>query len=103
MSEDLKKQLRQLEEELSHRLQRITSDLKSERSSDFAEQVTERENDDVLHGLQLETAAALAQIRQALRQVDAGTYGICESCGEEISSERLKVMPFATRCINCAD
>ncbi len=103
MSENLKQQLQLLEEELSHRLERITSDLTSDHSADFAEQVTERENDDVLHGLQLETAAALTQIRQALRQVEEGTYGICESCGEEIGAERLKVMPFATRCIHCAE
>lgn len=103
MSNDLKQQLQQLEDELSHRLERITSDLASDHSADFAEQVTERENDDVLHGLQLETAAALTQVRQALRQVNDGSYGTCESCGEEISPERLKVMPFATRCIRCAE
>ena len=102
MSEDLKQQLQALEEELSHRFERISGDLKSDHSADFAEQVTERENDEVLLGLQRETSEALLQIRQALRQVDDGSYGICESCGKEIGAERLKAMPFATRCIHCA-
>ena len=103
MSDDLKQQLQLLEEELSHRLERISGDLASDHSADFAEQVTERENDEVLQGLQLETDAALTQIRGALRKVEEGAYGICESCGKEIGAERLKVMPFATRCIHCAE
>ncbi|MEN8212748.1 MAG: TraR/DksA C4-type zinc finger protein [Pseudomonadota bacterium] len=103
MSDDIKQQLQRLEEELSHRLERISSDLTSDHSADFAEQVTERENDDVLRGLRQETIVALAQVKQALRRVDDGSYGICEKCGEEIGAERLKVMPFATRCIRCAE
>ena len=103
MSEDLKQQLQILEDELNHRFERISGDLKSDHSADFAEQVTERENDEVLLELQQETANSLVQIKQALRQMDNGSYGICESCGEEIGAERLKVMPFATRCIHCAE
>ena len=103
MSEDLKQRLQALEDELSHRFARISGDLKSDHSADFAEQATERENDEVLLGLQQETAAALVQIKQALQQVDDGSYGTCESCGEEIGAERLKAMPFATRCIHCAE
>jgi DnaK suppressor protein len=40
-------------------------------------------------------------IDRALRDIDAGTYGICEECEEPISKARLKAMPFATRCVNC--
>ena len=40
----------------------------------------------------------LRKIEEALRKLDEGTYGICEDCGEEISIERLKVMPFAIYC-----
>ncbi len=103
MSEDFKQQLQALEEELSHRFERISSDLKSGHSADFAEQVTERENDEVLLGLQREASDALLQIKQALRQVDDGSYGTCEICGKEIGAERLKAMPFAVRCIHCAE
>ena len=40
----------------------------------------------------------LIKIDTALRKLGEGTYGICEECGEEISEERLKIMPFAIYC-----
>ena len=40
----------------------------------------------------------LIKIDTALRKLEEGTYGICEECGEEISEERLKIMPFAIYC-----
>ncbi len=40
----------------------------------------------------------LIKIDTALRKLNEGTYGICEECGEEISEERLKIMPFAIYC-----
>ncbi len=43
----------------------------------------------------------LRLIDQALARVDNGTYGICAECGDEIGLERLKVLPFAVRCIDC--
>jgi DnaK suppressor protein len=43
----------------------------------------------------------LAEIDQALARIDAGTYGICVSCGREIQLERLEAIPYATQCIDC--
>lgn len=39
---------------------------------------------------------------RALEQLDAGTYGICETCGQAIAPERLEARPDATQCIDCA-
>lgn len=41
------------------------------------------------------------KIGEALERLEDGTYGICESCGEDISEERLKARPMATLCIDC--
>lgn len=41
------------------------------------------------------------QIRVAMARRKAGTYGICEECGQPIDPERLKVRPHATLCITC--
>ena len=41
------------------------------------------------------------KIQEALQRLDAGEYGICEECGEEISIERLKARPVTTLCIEC--
>jgi RNA polymerase-binding protein DksA len=46
-------------------------------------------------------ARQLAEIDRALADIDAGRYGTCRECGEEIPKARLKVMPFATRCVAC--
>ena len=45
----------------------------------------------------------LVKIDESLRKLDEGTYGICESCGEEISEQRLKVMPSAIHCKDCQE
>jgi DnaK suppressor protein len=43
----------------------------------------------------------LQEIEKALGKLDAGTYGICESCGNEISPERLEALPHSTLCVTC--
>jgi len=41
------------------------------------------------------------KIRETLHKMDIGEYGICESCGCDISFERLKLRPVASLCIEC--
>lgn len=41
------------------------------------------------------------QIEKALRQIQDGTYGVCEDCGGEIPLARLEALPFATQCVEC--
>lgn len=56
-----------------------------------------------------ETAATLSDharrlmddIDDALRRLDAGTYGICISCGQNIGFDRLEAIPAASLCIAC--
>jgi DnaK suppressor protein len=43
----------------------------------------------------------LWQIDEALERIEAGTFGLCERCEEEISEARIKVFPFTTLCIDC--
>ena len=43
----------------------------------------------------------LRLIDEALARVDNGVYGICADCEDEIGLERLKVLPFAVRCVDC--
>src|SRR5208283_531451 len=46
---------------------------------------------------------SIRKIELALRRLDEGSYGYCEECGEEISMERLKVIPFALLCRDCQE
>lgn len=44
----------------------------------------------------------LAEINQALEQLEMGIYGRCERCGKPIEPERLAVLPHTTVCSQCA-
>ncbi len=45
----------------------------------------------------------LQQIDYALERVAGGTYGECQACGEEISPNRLKAIPWAEYCLKCEE
>ena len=45
----------------------------------------------------------IQKIKTALKKIDDGTYGECESCSEYITHERLKVRPEAVLCITCKE
>ena len=44
----------------------------------------------------------LRQLARAEQRLAAGTYGVCEVCGQEISTERLLARPETQRCVACA-
>lgn len=95
----LSKKLSELEERLAH----IEKDMSKSHSADSAEQATERENDEVLEEIGLETQSSINDIRAALGRISEGTYGSCSSCGKGINPERLEALPEATHCVLCAD
>ncbi len=43
----------------------------------------------------------LAEVEHALRKLDEGTYGLCDSCGQPIAPDRLEALPQASLCVNC--
>jgi len=43
----------------------------------------------------------LEQGERALARIDAGTYGVCESCGRAIGKARLLAFPRANLCVEC--
>jgi DnaK suppressor protein len=43
----------------------------------------------------------LTQTERALARIAAGTYGVCESCGNAIGKARLLAFPRATLCVAC--
>jgi DnaK suppressor protein len=45
----------------------------------------------------------LRKIDHALERLDAGTYRVCEGCGEEIPMERLRAKPSASLCVTCQE
>lgn len=40
-------------------------------------------------------------LRDALRRIEEGRYGVCVDCGSEVPFERLRLQPVALRCVDC--
>ena len=101
--EALKAELEQRLAALQARLSSIKADVTQAHSGDSAEQAQERENDEVVDAIGNETRLSIRVIQAALERIEDGSYGACESCGEDISAARLEAIPEATRCVNCAE
>ncbi len=43
----------------------------------------------------------IKKVKKALTRIEDGTFGVCEKCGEDISSSRLKARPVTALCIDC--
>jgi RNA polymerase-binding protein DksA len=88
--------------ELLERTQKIEADRRRPTNPDWTERATELENDEVLARLDALERIEVREIRAALARLDAGTYGVCRSCGERIPAERLRALPFTPTCVDCA-
>lgn len=89
--------------ELIERLQGIDDELDSHQSKDWEELAVEREEDEVLQHMGSSGKAEIAKIQAALTRMGEGEFGYCVSCGDEISEERLDVVPYTPFCRKCAD
>ena len=43
----------------------------------------------------------IAKMQEALKRIDDGSFGICDTCGGPISEKRLTARPVTTQCIDC--
>lgn len=88
--------------ELGLRLDSIEEALEAPHSRDWEEMAVEREGEEVLGRLGTESQSEIARILAALRRIETGDYGLCQSCGESIQPERLEILPDTPLCRNCA-
>jgi len=44
---------------------------------------------------------SLKEVEHALEKYQAGTYGLCDSCGQPIEYARLEAIPQASLCLKC--
>lgn len=99
-----------LEEELHEIMERtsISSDIEQvselstydDHPADLASETFEREKDLALEG---NIQDLLDKVNTALEKIEDGTYGLCDSCGVEINTNRLEALPWASLCLNCQD
>lgn len=102
--EHFKQKLINLKDDLTRRISAIDKDIKHEElSSNWTEQATERENDEVLDSLGNASEQELILVNTALKRIDSGDYFSCSICGDDIPTARLELLPFATHCVNCEE
>jgi RNA polymerase-binding transcription factor DksA len=97
-----KSQLETRLRDLLARLATIDAELDSHQSKDWEDLATERESDEVLEGMGLSGQQEIRQIEAALGRIASGDYGVCVTCGDPISGERLDVLPYTPFCSTCA-
>jgi RNA polymerase-binding protein DksA len=51
--------------------------------------------------LENELERALRDVESALKKIEAGTYGLCTYCKQEIDEKRLQARPTSSSCIKC--
>lgn len=90
----------QLEAELKAMSQESLTDDQVQDPGDQAQSLT---MEALRSSLQNQELAEYTMLGKAIDAIDAGTYGICMDCGEQISEKRLKVYPNASRCIACQE
>ncbi len=74
---------------------------KGESFPDFGDQASAEENQNFVLRLRERERKLLKKIDEALARISNGTFGICDSCEEEISPQRLEARPVTTYCIDC--
>ena len=68
--------------------------------AEFSEDQVQEDIDFALVQMQSQT---MEKIEAALGRLDAGEYGMCRDCQQEIAGKRLRALPFATRCKDCQE
>lgn len=88
--------------ELVARAEEIDGELSETPDDDWSENAVDSESDEVLETVGNLALDEVRKIETALSRIDAGSYGTCQTCGELIAAERLKALPYASKCIKCA-
>jgi DnaK suppressor protein len=107
--EELKRMLEERQRELTHEVQGRIRGVRAdgaEKPHDVMDQGETSEIDiqeDIELALIQMKAETLNKINEALTRLEAGRYGFCYECGDEISEARLRALPFAVRCKDCEE
>ncbi|MEJ2662221.1 MAG: TraR/DksA family transcriptional regulator [Desulfobacteraceae bacterium] len=90
-------------DELLVRAEKIVAELI--RNGDLSADIIDQASSDIGRNYTLRIcdreSRLIRKIKTALTKIEDGTFGICESCDEEIGVERLKVRPVTAYCIRC--
>lgn len=100
--DNLRVRLEELRRGLLHRVGAIEADLRTPKDPDAEEAATESENDEVLDQLDDKSRIEFDRVDASLQRIANDEYGVCIDCGKDIQLLRLKAIPWAARCVDCA-
>jgi len=108
--DDLKAMLEERKREILNEVQEKIRDVRAENRYgkrhevlDSGESSEADIQEDIEFALIQMKAETLSKINQALSRLEEGAYGYCFECGDEISEQRLRALPFAVRCKDCEE
>jgi RNA polymerase-binding protein DksA len=90
-----------LHEETPGSLEDETEEIVGNSDNHLGDTATATLDREIDYSLEENSEQVLRAIDAALRRIEEGTFGICETCGQPISEERLEAIPYATQCIDC--
>jgi RNA polymerase-binding protein DksA len=90
-----------LHEETPGSLADQTEEITGTADNHLGETATATLDREIDYSLEENSEQVLRAIDGALRRIEDGTFGICQTCGQPISEERLEAIPYATQCIDC--
>jgi DnaK suppressor protein len=70
---------------------------------DFYDNASNDRERDLSLSLNQRDRQKLTMIQDALKKIEAGSYGVCPLCKDPIDQNRLKVMPFTRYCLSCME
>lgn len=100
--EDIRQRLMARKADLLDRLHRFEDELDSPADPDSEERAVQREGDEAMESLGLTGQREIEAIEAALKRFDDGSFGVCVTCGDTISAERLNLLPQTPFCRTCA-
>lgn len=102
LAKRLGKDVAELEKETAQ-LHRVEGDYgEGEDRGDFQEVTNQAMEERLAEHLLGNQEFTLSEVTAALERMKLGTYGTCSECGKPIGMERLRALPYARRCIQCA-
>lgn len=108
--DELKQMLEDRRREILSEVQSRIKDVRSEGAGGLTAGVVDAEEtsvadiqEDIELALIQMKAETLTRINEALGRLEENTYGLCNDCGQEISPQRLRALPFAIRCKDCEE
>jgi DnaK suppressor protein len=97
--------LQQRLEDLLSQAKSVVSELVSQNGQEieYLDRASEYANQAMKLRIRTRESRLIKKIMGALERLESDTYGICESCGEDISIKRLEARPVTTKCIACKE